>query len=104
MHDEVMFLFFFLNVLYQAYGTTGLMHYGFLLTEKEGNASSKGCTYMVFEYMDHDLVGLVGYLKSKLFPLPQSKCYMRQLLEGLNYCHASRVLHRDIKGNTFSRF
>ncbi|GJN14321.1 hypothetical protein PR202_gb01131 [Eleusine coracana subsp. coracana] len=33
------------------------------------------------------------------FTIPQIKCYMRQLLMGLHYCHINQVLHRDIKGS-----
>ncbi|KAI5409994.1 Cyclin-dependent kinase C-1 [Lathyrus oleraceus] len=33
------------------------------------------------------------------FTVPQIKCYMRQLLTGLHYCHVNQVLHRDIKGS-----
>jgi len=29
----------------------------------------------------------------------QVKCYMRQLLAGLAYCHRSNVLHRDLKAS-----
>lgn len=29
----------------------------------------------------------------------QIKCYMRQLLRGLEHCHSRGVLHRDIKGS-----
>lgn len=29
----------------------------------------------------------------------QIKCYMKQLLSGLEHCHAQGVLHRDIKGS-----
>lgn len=29
----------------------------------------------------------------------QVKCYMRQLLSGLEHCHNRNVLHRDIKGS-----
>lgn len=29
----------------------------------------------------------------------QVKCYMKQLLSGLDHCHSNGVLHRDIKGS-----
>jgi len=29
----------------------------------------------------------------------QVKCYMQQLLRGLEHCHTNGVLHRDIKGS-----
>ncbi|KAI3897165.1 hypothetical protein MKW92_010385, partial [Papaver armeniacum] len=55
----------------------------------------KGNIYMVFEYMDHDLSGLSK--RGVRFSVPQIKCYMKQLLTGLHYCHLNEVLHRDIK-------
>ncbi|GAA0162503.1 non-receptor serine/threonine protein kinase [Lithospermum erythrorhizon] len=58
----------------------------------------KGGIYMVFEYMDHDLTGLSDRPGMR-FSVPQIKCYMRQLLTGLHYCHVNQVLHRDIKGS-----
>ncbi|KAH6827153.1 Protein kinase superfamily protein [Perilla frutescens var. hirtella] len=54
--------------------------------------------YLVFEYMEHDLTGLAS-LPGIKFTEPQVKCYMQQLLSGLNYCHSNGVLHRDIKGS-----
>ncbi|CAH8313453.1 unnamed protein product [Eruca vesicaria subsp. sativa] len=54
--------------------------------------------YLVFEYMDHDLLGLSS-LPGVNFTEPQVKCYMRQLLSGLEHCHSRGVLHRDIKGS-----
>ncbi|KAK4336899.1 hypothetical protein RND71_043464 [Anisodus tanguticus] len=56
----------------------------------------KGAFYLVFEYMDHDLMGL---LESGLVEFNQSNIAhtMRQLLDGLNYCHKNNFLHRDIK-------
>ncbi|KAI4324247.1 hypothetical protein L6164_023801 [Bauhinia variegata] len=54
--------------------------------------------YLVFEYMDHDLVGIVRRPGIKLTEA-QIKCYMQQLLLGLEHCHSRNVLHRDIKGS-----
>ncbi|XP_075510372.1 cyclin-dependent kinase C-1-like isoform X1 [Primulina tabacum] len=58
----------------------------------------KGSIYMVFEYMDHDLTGLADRPGLR-FSIEQIKCYMKQLLTGLHYCHVNQVLHRDIKGS-----
>ncbi|KAK7843109.1 putative serine/threonine-protein kinase [Quercus suber] len=54
--------------------------------------------YLVFEYMDHDLAGLAA-TRSIKFTEPQIKCYMQQLLCGLEHCHSRGILHRDIKGS-----
>ncbi|KAL0905262.1 hypothetical protein M5K25_027453 [Dendrobium thyrsiflorum] len=54
--------------------------------------------YLVFEYMEHDLAGLAASPGLK-FTEPQVKCYMKQLLSGLEHCHTRCVLHRDIKGS-----
>ncbi|ESQ44570.1 hypothetical protein EUTSA_v10003166mg [Eutrema salsugineum] len=61
-------------------------------------ASVSSSLYLVFEYMDHDLVGLASIPGIK-FSEPQVKCYMKQLLSGLDHCHSRGVLHRDIKGS-----
>ncbi|GMH21556.1 hypothetical protein Nepgr_023398 [Nepenthes gracilis] len=54
--------------------------------------------YLVFEYMEHDLSGLLSCPDIK-FTEAQVKCYMKQLLSGLEYCHLRGVMHRDIKGS-----
>ncbi|KAJ4967457.1 hypothetical protein NE237_019306 [Protea cynaroides] len=66
----------------------------------EGLVTSRmSCSlYLVFEYMEHDLAGLAASPGIK-FTEPQIKCYMQQLLHGLEHCHNRGVLHRDIKGS-----
>ncbi|GLT83835.1 hypothetical protein SLE2022_021040 [Rubroshorea leprosula] len=54
--------------------------------------------YLIFEYMEHDLAGLAACQGIKISE-PQVKCYMKQLLSGLEHCHNRGVLHRDIKGS-----
>ncbi|CAD5172314.1 unnamed protein product [Musa acuminata subsp. malaccensis] len=67
----------------------------------EGLVTSRmSCSlYLVFEYMEHDLAGLAASLTTKFTEPQQVKCYMHQLLSGLEHCHNNRVLHRDIKGS-----
>ncbi|KAL8528388.1 hypothetical protein ACS0TY_005990 [Phlomoides rotata] len=64
----------------------------------EGIITSKlSChIYLVFEYMEHDLSGLVSCPDIK-FTDSQIKCLMNQLLSGLEHCHSHSILHRDIK-------
>ncbi|PON52058.1 Serine/threonine protein kinase [Parasponia andersonii] len=66
----------------------------------EGLITSRvsGSLYLVFEYMEHDLAGLATRPEVK-FTEAQIKCYMQQLLQGLEHCHSHGVLHRDIKGS-----
>ncbi|XP_010475800.1 PREDICTED: probable serine/threonine-protein kinase At1g09600 [Camelina sativa] len=66
----------------------------------EGLITSRvsGSMYLIFEYMEHDLAGLAS-TPGVNFSEAQIKCYMKQLLHGLEHCHSRGVLHRDIKGS-----
>ncbi|KAH9899866.1 Pkinase-domain-containing protein [Cubamyces lactineus] len=59
---------------------------------------SKGNVYMVFEYMDHDLTGVLSQTQFE-FTEAHLKSFCRQMLAGLAYLHHKGVIHRDIKGS-----
>lgn len=55
-----------------------------------------GAFYLVFDYMDHDLMGLLESGRISL-DSRHTAALIKQLLLGLAYCHARNFLHRDIK-------
>ena len=57
---------------------------------------NKSEVYLVFEYMDHDLMGLLDSGLTEL-ELDQIKLMLQQLLEAVAYCHKNNFLHRDLK-------
>ncbi|KAG6624193.1 probable serine/threonine-protein kinase At1g54610 [Carya illinoinensis] len=65
----------------------------------EGLATSRlqYSLYLVFDFMQTDLATIISRPEGKLTEA-QVKCYMHQLLSGLQHCHDNGISHRDIKG------
>lgn len=55
-----------------------------------------GSMFLKFEYVEHDLVGLLHQTEFTLLP-EHIKSLAKQLCEGLAYIHSRSVLHRDLK-------
>ncbi|XP_014673937.1 PREDICTED: cyclin-dependent kinase 9-like [Priapulus caudatus] len=57
---------------------------------------NKSTFYLVFEFCEHDLAGLLSNFNVK-FSLGEIKKVMQQLLNGLYFIHSNKILHRDMK-------
>lgn len=56
----------------------------------------KSTFFLVFEFCDHDLAGLLSNPNVK-FGLVEQKEVMKQLCSGLFFIHRNKILHRDMK-------
>ncbi|RLN59701.1 hypothetical protein BBJ29_006537, partial [Phytophthora kernoviae] len=54
-----------------------------------------GSIYLVLEYLEHDLTGLID--RQHPFDDTEIKSLMKQLLDVMAYMHAIDIIHRDIK-------
>ncbi|XP_014467222.1 PREDICTED: cyclin-dependent kinase 9-like [Dinoponera quadriceps] len=54
--------------------------------------------YLIFEFCDHDLSGLLSNVKVK-FSLGEIKTVMQQILNGIYYIHCNKIVHRDVKAS-----
>lgn len=65
------------------------------------NIPSRMQTYMIFEYMHHDLSGLLhNDAFTSTFNIRHIKYFLCQILNALEYCHETAlILHRDIKSS-----
>lgn len=54
--------------------------------------------FMVFEYLDYDLTGIIETKEIKL-TLDHVKSWSKQLLKGVHYMHINKIVHRDLKAS-----
>lgn len=72
--------------------------------------ATPGGLYLVFEYVAHDLKTFMDQrqrsddIRERIgLPGGMVRSFMRQILNGVGYCHTHRVLHRDLKPHNVSR-
>ncbi|RKP10988.1 kinase-like domain-containing protein [Thamnocephalis sphaerospora] len=53
--------------------------------------------YLVFEFLDLDLKRYMDSTVPNGMTADHVKSYLRQLVEGIRFCHGRRVMHRDLK-------
>lgn len=56
----------------------------------------KNACYMVFEYLAHDLTGVLNHPNFTLSDA-HKKHFAKQMFQGLDYLHGRGILHRDLK-------
>jgi serine/threonine protein kinase len=86
------------------FGFTGRFHFlQFSVVPKNDRDDQYGSVFMVFEYCDFDLQGLMNAPNVRISPM-HCKSYIKQLLAGVAYIHKSRILHRDLKSSNLVRY
>ena len=53
--------------------------------------------FIVMDYVEHDLKGLMTHTMKKPFSIGEVKTLMYQLLAGVNHLHDNWIIHRDLK-------
>ncbi|KAF2153460.1 Pkinase-domain-containing protein [Myriangium duriaei CBS 260.36] len=71
------------------------LHHTNIVAFQEVMVEKNDC-YMIFEYLAHDLTGLLNHPTFNL-SAAHKKDLAKQMFEGLGYLHRRGVLHRDIK-------
>lgn len=75
-----------------------LTHHNIVSLREVALGDADKSVYLAFEYLEHDLSGLI---ESEALRLTEDyiSCYMKQLVSGVAHMHSLSVLHRDIKAS-----
>mmetsp|Transcript_6438 Transcript_6438/g.14605 ORF Transcript_6438/g.14605 Transcript_6438/m.14605 type:complete len:326 (+) Transcript_6438:458-1435(+) len=68
-----------------------------LLGKEQGGQFPKN-VFMVFEYLEYDLTGILETPEIRLTQ-DHVKSWSKQLLSGVHYMHKNKVIHRDLKAS-----
>ncbi|GKY98870.1 hypothetical protein MPSEU_000843000 [Mayamaea pseudoterrestris] len=69
-----------------------------IVTSKEGQNEIPKNVFMVFEYLEYDLTGILETPEIR-FSQDHIKSWSQQLLAGVHYMHTNKVIHRDLKAS-----
>lgn len=70
--------------------------YGLLVSTGNELNKFRGSIYMVLNFVQHDLVGILELYKRRL-TLPEIKSICHQTLIAIDFCHLHGIVHRDLK-------
>jgi len=69
-----------------------------IVTSKEQGGDIPKNVFMVFEYLEYDLTGILETPEIRLTQ-DHVKSWSKQLLSGCHYMHKNKVIHRDLKAS-----
>lgn len=69
-----------------------------VVSKEETNDQIPKSVYMVFEYLEYDLTGILETSEIRLTE-DHIKSWAYQLLNGVNYMHKQKIIHRDLKAS-----
>jgi len=67
-----------------------------IVTSKDKKDEIPKSVFMVFEYLEYDLTGIIETPAIRLTS-KHVKCWSKQLLDGMHYMHKQKLIHRDLK-------